>query len=142
MYAITDFFGDHRFLSNFFPSEIEVEGKKYPTVEHAYQAAKTQDPEWREAIRNASTAKEAKNLGRKCPPRKEWDDLKIPTMKDLLKRKFQDKKLAKKLVETHPKELVEGNWWGDTFWGVCHGKGKNWLGKLLMEVREELMEVK
>ena len=57
-------------------------------------------------------------------------------MRDALIQKFSDKKLQKKLIDTGDAELIEGNWWGDKFWGVCEGEGENHLGKLLMEVRE------
>jgi hypothetical protein len=60
-------------------------------------------------------------------------------MESLVKEKFtRDTELGAKLVATGDEELVEGNYWGDTFWGVCRGVGQNHLGKILMKVREEL----
>ena len=52
----------------------------------------------------------------------------------------QNPELGNKLLETGNQELVEGNTWGDIFWGVCNGKGQNWLGKILMMVRDEIRE--
>ena len=45
--------------------------------------------------------------------------------------------MASRLINTGDAILIEGNTWGDTYWGVCDGVGENRLGKLLMEVREE-----
>jgi len=47
--------------------------------------------------------------------------------------------LAQKLVDTGARDLIEGNTWGDTFWGISGGKGENNLGKLLINQREELV---
>jgi len=80
----------------------------------------------------------AKKRGRKVTMREDWDQVKIPIMEDLLSQKFSDPVLAKKLVETGDSQLVEGNWWGDVFWGVCRGEGQNNLGKILMKIRERL----
>jgi len=41
MFTINTFRGKYRFLSNFYYAEVNYEGIRYPTVEHAYQAAKT-----------------------------------------------------------------------------------------------------
>jgi predicted NAD-dependent protein-ADP-ribosyltransferase YbiA (DUF1768 family) len=58
-------------------------------------------------------------------------------MLNLLRQKFQNPELREKLLCTGKLELIEGNYWGDTYWGVCRGVGENRLGKLLMLVREE-----
>ena len=55
-----------------------------------------------------------------------------------LRYKFSNPDLKEKLLATGNEELVEGNWWGDQYWGICDGIGKNKLGKLLMKVRKEL----
>lgn len=137
---ITHFGGAYRFLSNFYPSSIQY-GRyyTYPTVEHAFQAAKTRESEWEERIRNASTAAQAKALGRRAPIRPDWDVIKRDVMKECLRLKFpHGSELAGELLTTLPHDLIEGNTWGDTYWGVCHGKGENWLGFLLMDRRQEL----
>lgn len=138
MPVIEAFTKENAFLSNFHLSPVEFEGVVYPSVEHAFQAAKTVDPEERERVRTAKTPAEAKRRGRRVTLREGWDMLRIDVMYDLLKIKFSDRGLAGMLLETGDDELVEGNWWNDRFWGVCKGHGQNNLGKLLMKVRDEL----
>jgi predicted NAD-dependent protein-ADP-ribosyltransferase YbiA (DUF1768 family) len=59
----------------------------------------------------------------------------------VVRAKFtQNRILADKLIATGDTELIEGNNWRDYFWGMCNGKGKNNLGKILMKVREELRQ--
>lgn len=135
---ITRFIGDFAFLSNFYDSVIFVDGKKFQTVEHAYQAFKTLNAEEFEFIRNAKTPGEAKKLGRKASLRSDWDEVKISFMKKFLIKKFENPFFLSLLLATDNAELIEENYWNDTFWGVCRGKGKNMLGILLMEIREDL----
>ena len=136
---IDRFFGDYFFLSNFFLCTIEYEGIIYPSVEHAYQAAKTLDPETRRQCLTM-TAGQAKRWGRSLTLRDDWEQVKIAVMDHLLDIKFTpESELAQKLLATSTHELVEGNTWGDTFWGVCNGKGKNMLGTLLMARRSILV---
>lgn len=135
---IDDFRGYYRWLSNFQESPITYKGKDYPTVEHAYQAAKAVDPEQAEAIRVAETPSKAKKLGGQCVMREDWDDVRLQVMEECLRLKFQIPFLRQRLLDTCSEELVEGNLWNDTFWGVCKGKGANMLGKLLMKIREEI----
>ena len=140
---IAEFSNTYFFLSNFYPSEIEFEGKIYPTVEHAFQAAKTTDKSLREEIANSTTPGRAKRLGKKLLPRNDWSEVKIPIMKTLLLKKFCDVALRDQLIRTGSAELIEGNLWNDTFWGcVKEGsgwKGENHLGCLLMEIRSGLI---
>lgn len=135
--AIGEFRGRHRFLSNFHPCGIVLGGEAYPSVEHAYQAAKLSDPEYRDRIRRTIKAGDAKALGH-GKGGKSWHKRSLKVMYKLLLQKFAHEPLRSKLLETYPKELVEGNWWGDTFFGVCRGVGENHLGKLLMDVRDVL----
>lgn len=139
---INSFEGQYRFLSNFFHSLITYRGITYPTVEHAYQAAKSQSKKIRRAIAEASTAREAKLLGRTVVLRPDWEKVKFAVMEELLLLKFSDKQLAALLAETGSEELIEGNWWGDRIWGVCNGVGQNHLGKLLMKTRLRLVNCK
>lgn len=141
------FNGQYRFLSNFYPSKIEFETIEYPTVEHAYQAAKSHDPGLRRHISELKTPSEAKRIGRQFALREDWEAVKLPIMKRLLQKKFYDPVLAAALSATGLMELVESNYWHDNFWGSCSclrescGKtGQNHLGKLLMEVRQEVNE--
>lgn len=136
--AIRRFFGEYRFLSNFYPVNLTMDGLEYPSVEHAYQAAKSASRKDRKAISECATPGEAKKLGQKVEMRPDWDEVKIPIMRSLLKKKFSYRRLKKALLETGDAYLEEGNTWGDRFWGVCNSIGENHLGKLLMEIREEL----
>lgn len=136
---ITEFQGEYRWLSNFWPSRVELSEIGYPTVEHAFVAGKTMDPLVRHTLKETcKTPGEAKIFGRALELREDCEEVKIPLMKYLLTQKFQDPELKQKLLDTGDQELIEGNTWNDTFWGVCDGVGENHLGKLLMEVREEI----
>ncbi len=138
--AIEEFTGPYRFLSNFHNCHINYAGRAWKSTEHAYQASKTSSFEWQSKIANASTG-EAKRLGRQCPKTDDWEARKMGVMRDLLKIKFANPVLKQLLLDTGDQQLVEGNWHGDSFWGVCDGVGQNHLGKLLMEVRSELQRV-
>jgi hypothetical protein len=127
------------FLSNFHPSTIFVEGKSYKTVEHAYQSHKTLDESSRDLIRRCSSPAEAKKLGRGVTIRPDWDEVKIDLMRNFIRKKFENPFLRPLLLSTGDAELVYGNTWNDKFWGVCRGSGLNWLGKILMEVRGEIL---
>lgn len=128
----------YHFLSNFYVSTFYIEGKPYSSVEHAFQAHKATDPTTRELIRKASTPWEAKRLARSLPPREDWDSVKLDLMRSFLKLKFENPFLRPLLIETKDAELVFRNKWSDTYFGVCRDVGQNWLGKLLMELREEI----
>lgn len=136
--TINDFRGDYRWLSNFYSCQIVLDGKMYPSTEHAYQAAKTLDEDEREQIRIAPKFRDAKHLGQKVTKRSDWDEVKIAVMKECLRQKFERPDLREKLLATGNQELIEGNTWMDQFWGVCNGIGSNHLGKLLMALREEI----
>jgi N-glycosidase YbiA len=127
----------YEFLSNFYPATVRLDGVEYPTVEHAYQAAKTLNEAERRHVRSAPTPAEAKARGGQVTIRPDWNEVKVEVMRGLLRQKFSDAALRDRLLRTAPRELVEGNTWGDQFWGVCEGKGENWLGRLLMEIRDE-----
>lgn len=133
---ITEFQGEHRFLSNFWHSPITVEGHVFETVEHAFQAMKTLDEDEKLTVANCRTPGEAKRAGRAVTLRADWNDIRLDVMANLLALKFAwGSPLAERLLATGSQALVEGNRWGDTFWGVCRGKGENHLGRLLMHRR-------
>jgi ribA/ribD-fused uncharacterized protein len=118
---------------------VTFDGVVYPTNEHAYQAAKSLDPAEREFVRTRVSPNMAKKAGRRnVTLRADWEQVKLKIMEDLVRQKFQDPELKKQILSTGTAELIEGNWWNDTFWGVCNGKGENHLGRILMKVREEL----
>jgi ribA/ribD-fused uncharacterized protein len=146
MGMISSFTGEWEFLSNFYREGFAVKSLVFPTAEHAYQAAKTTDPVWREDIRKARTPASAKRLGRACPIRADWEDVKVNVMRVILAHKFAARTpLATALVLTGGRHLVEGNTWGDKFWGCVREPspqgtlvGANHLGILLMQRRREL----
>lgn len=143
---IDSFNGKYRFLSNFYPALVRWDGWLYPTVEHAYQAAKL-PPDQRVRFRDPGMKPgEAKRLG-KGKGGDTWKDTSLDMMLVLLRQKFREPKLAELLLETGTQNLVEGNNWHDTFYGRCNGDctrgphapiGDNHLGKLLEQVRHEL----
>lgn len=135
---IDDFSGKHRFLSNFYPCQVVLDDELYSSVEHAYVAAKTIDLAVRELVRACPTPGQVKRLGRKLALRPDWETVKLGVMEELVRQKFTDPTLKALLLATGDAELVEGNHWGDTFWGVCNGHGTNHLGRILMRVRAEL----
>ena len=138
--AIPRFFGPYRFLSNFWPAAVSLDGEEYPTVEHAFQAAKTTDMEARTFVRIAPSPGAAKQRGRMLALRPDWETIKIEIMAGLLRQKFTNhEELREALLNTGDALPVEGNTWGDTFWGVDAVKGgANHLGLLLMQVRAEM----
>lgn len=135
---ISSFTGVYRFLSNFYRVDVFYDGMTYPSVENAYQAAKSLLREERKAF-TTMTAGEAKRAGRSVTLRPRWEEDKLKIMHALLRLKFfGHPDLAGALLLTGERELIEGNNWRDTWWGVCNGVGQNNLGKLLMLVRKEL----
>ena len=113
---------------------------EWKSVEHYYQAAKARDVAGAEWVRSAGTPGEAKRRGRKIPLRDDWETVKIPVMRNALALKFApDTQEAAYLRSTEDFVLVEGNDWGDIFWGVAGGFGQNWLGYLLMAQRGYLI---
>lgn len=128
------FQGEYRWLSNFWPAQVQLDGHLYPSIENAYQAAKVH-PSQRAPFRNC-TPGQAKKLGRASKINANWDQEKVAVMRALIAQKFAPgTELGERLRETGDGKIVEGNTWGDTFWGVCRGQGQNHLGRLLMERR-------
>lgn len=135
---ITDF-RNHRWLSNFWPAPVTLDGVTYPSVENAYQAAKTQDTTLRIPFQHY-TSTEAKRNGRKLPIRPDWEQIKLPLMRALVAAKFAHPTLRAQLLATEDAFIAEGNYWRDTFWGIYNGTGTNHLGRILMEVRQTIRE--
>jgi len=155
--TISSFSGPYRWLSNFYGAEamgdvanlgvsVEYDGVSYPSVENAYQAAKTSDPELRVQFVSC-TAGQAKRRGNKLDLVSGWDSYKFTVMDNLLRQKFSDRnpRLKQALIDTRRETLVEGNTWHDNVWGRCEcsscgGTGANRLGAMLMQIRAELIE--
>ncbi len=122
-------------LREIFP-QFKFDGLEYPSSEHLYQSLKATNEEDKENIRMASNPHNAKKVAREVFCRMDWDSVKVEAMRLALYLKFyQHPDLLLKLIETGRTPIVEINWWGDKFWGVCNGVGENWLGRLLMELR-------
>lgn len=139
--VISSFYVDgvHTELSNFYVYRFAVDGFEYDTMEHYFQAMKTLEPTARAEIREASTPGQAKRLGRRCALRTDWEVVKIPVMRHGLAHKFEiNNEMGQFLLRTGDAWLVEGNTWGDRFWGAVNTLGENWLGHLLMARRAEL----
>lgn len=137
---IDRFDGKYRFLSNFADCRVVYGRVDYKNAEAAFQAQKTLDMDERERIAEMDPG-QAKRAGRRVSLRHDWEDVKRAEMARIVAAKFrQDGDLARLLLETGSAELVEGNTWNDTFWGVCRGKGQNWLGRILMALRQEMLE--
>ena len=136
---IDKFDGEYAFLSNFYEAPVAWEGITYPSNEHAFQAAKSLNPARRLEVAAAATPGKAKRMGRTLQLRSDWEKVKYNIMLEIVLAKFhQHADLAEALLDTGDAELIEGNWWNDTTWGVCNGIGTNWLGKILMSVRAQL----
>lgn len=128
---INEFRGKYFFLSNFYKEDPTF------TNEHRFQSLKTENVNERVRVLMAETAKEAKQLGRKVSLRPDWEDVKDSIMELTLRIKFEDPELRQKLLDTGNEELIEGNNWGDKYWGQVNGVGENKLGKILMKLRAE-----
>jgi N-glycosidase YbiA len=130
-------------LSNFAPYGFEVDGVKWPTVEHYFQAHKFTSPsskEHRERIRSSDSPRQAKALGqsRSHSIRPDWDAVREDIMRKALRAKFSDPALRALLLSTGERPLVEDSPY-DRYWGTGKdGRGKNRLGALLTELRDEL----
>lgn len=133
---IGKFRGEYNWLSNFYIHD------RYHnlSVEHVYLAAKTTNVMDYRMIITAETPAIAKKLSKTVAVRYDWDDVKLAVMEHLIREKFSmTPHLEKKLRETAGAMIVEGNTWGDRYWGVCDGEGENHLGKIIMKVRDELL---
>lgn len=151
MNKINSYTGDYRWLSNFWLVVVTYDDVEYPSVEHAYQAAKfaadtmVANPangemiNLRELIRSQSTPGKSKTTARKYKKfiRAEWEQIKIDVMMDLNLQKFMNHPdLMTKLINTGDADLEEGNKHGDRFWGTVDGDGENRLGKIHMKIRD------
>jgi hypothetical protein len=151
---IDSFTRKYAFLSNFAkcPHPIVIGSKQSLTAEALFQANKTLNAELQDKIL-ASSAATAKKLGGKVELRPEWDEIRLRVMEIVIAAKFPDSmaaplwSLSQKLMMTGSAILVEGNDWGDIFWGAVRPPdaqngpwmGQNNLGLLLMRRREHLM---
>ena len=134
------FRGRNEFLSNLYTAPFEWDGRSYQNSEAAFQSAKSLDPAVRDTFSDLS-GKDAKREGKRVALRWDWEHVKDGIMEEVVRAKFtQNPELLRQLIETGDAELIEGNRWHDTYWGVdlMSGDGENHLGIILMKVRAEL----
>lgn len=139
--VIDSFRGEYAFLSNFYESAFGFNGWPCRTAEHAFQAMKCLEREDAKRVLAATTPAQAKRIGRVVALRYDWEQVKDDVMQEVLAAKFAPgTALAARLLATDDAQLVEGNTWGDTYWGVDArtGAGRNQLGRALMEQRSRL----
>lgn len=137
-WKIEEFRNDNFFMSNMYPCKIKLGSVVYECAEAAFQAVKLADKSQRKMFAGLD-GKHAKELGHKVKLRPDWENIKIDVMRWIVNEKFkQNPDIRMRLYRyAHDTELIEGNTWGDTFWGVCNGVGQNWLGRILMEYAEK-----
>jgi ribA/ribD-fused uncharacterized protein len=140
------YFYEHEYyvFSNFSSFMIEWKGRLWMTSEHVYHSERFDDEKMKETILNTRSAHDAFTYAQvnKQLSRSDWSDIKVGIMKEILHAKVaQHPYVRKKLLESGERKLVEDSW-RDDFWGWGPNKdGKNMLGKLWMEVREEVRKV-
>lgn len=153
--VIDRFEGPFLFLSNFYPGNVFLWDMQFHTAEHAYQYEKIRPYTSPVELAHIMSIKDPGKFKRTVkrflhdypywqrPQQEQWDRVKVDHMRKVLQQKFSNVTLHDKLMDTRPLELIEGNMWNDAFWGVPldkHGNrtkpGLNWLGKLLMELRD------
>lgn len=132
---IDRFAGQYSFLSNFYPTTILIEDISYPTAEHAFQAAKTTNPTTRNTIARAATPGQAKQLGRQRLTtqghpflRSDWETVKNQVMLEIITTKFTEPHLRDQLIATGERQLIEGNQWGDRYWGTKTTRNQTSIG--------------
>lgn len=146
---INGFYGNNYWLSNFCFCRIQYDGYVYWSTESAYQAQKfSGNPITKNRIKSIFTKldpTESKALGVLVPLRQDWQKIRDDLMQELVRLKYQDKKLKSMLLNTGSKQLIASNTWHDTHFGCCQcekhkGEGQNILGKITMKIRDELNE--
>lgn len=135
---INKFRGKYYFLSNFYDFPVRYQGLEYLNAEAAFQAQKTLNQNIKENFCGL-TPDQAKRKGRHIQLRSDWEKVKDKIMYEIVFNKFAyDAVMKNRLLDTGEELLEEGNTWRDYYWGTCNGRGKNKLGHILMQVREEL----
>lgn len=138
---IKEFKNDYGWLSNFALCEIRFNGMLFASVEHAYMSAKSHDEEWKKfCLDSNNSAGKVKRKSKKIVLREDWNEMKVLVMKELLEQKFSQSPFKNLLLDTGNIPIEEGNYWGDVFWGVDirSNEGENQLGKLIMDIRDNL----
>lgn len=140
---IREFKGEYRWLSNFASCKIHFDGRLFASVEHAYMSAKSKDLAWKKFCADSNNSPgTVKKKSKEIVLREDWPSMKVEVMRELLEKKFSQRPYRSLLLKTGDLYIQEGNWWGDSFWGVDFktNTGENNLGLLIMAVREELVK--
>lgn len=137
--------GNFGCFSNFSRHAFNYKGKFWKTSEHAFQAQKFTGTKYEDAVRSCNMPGDAADIGRdrSLPLRADWEQIKDSIMEEVLYAKFSGNDTIKEiLLSTGDAELVEHTV-DDSYWGDGgNGSGKNMLGKILMKVRERLLNEK
>ena len=132
---------EYSWLSNFSDHGFTLNGIRWPSVEHFYQAQKYVGTEVAERIRKAESTAKARKVGqdRSLVPRPDWDGVKEEVMRRAVRAKFeQNRRLREQLLATEEEDLVHESK-SDLFWGRNpEGAGDNRLGVIIMEIRRDL----
>jgi ribA/ribD-fused uncharacterized protein len=145
--VIDEFRGKYFFLSNFYIKPVYYNSEWYRSSEHAFQAQKATNEKDKQYVLNAQYPGHAKTRGNEIICRPNWKNIRMMEMYNILRCKFTeiDGILASKLLETENALLIEGNNWGDRYWGKVRDSktgewvGENFHGQLLMKVRNEII---
>lgn len=133
---------NYGFLSNLHEAPFEHGGRTWPSVEHCFQANKFAGTEYERKIRLEKDPVLARELGMRPEqqPGDDWDSNKERVMREALRAKFTHRpELRKKLLATGDNPLIDHE--GDKYWGDNgDGTGRNRMGIILMEVRDELRQ--
>ena len=129
------FRNEYWFLSSMYPCIIHYNGYTFNNAEAAFQAQKSKEYTDKFCSMNGF---DAKHLGRRVPLRPDWNSEKVKIMEEIVRAKFQDPVMRRKLLETGDIHIQEDNTWNDRFWGVCNGTGMNHLGIIIMKIRDEI----
>jgi len=139
---------EHGWLSNMTICKIQLKGRFFKSVEHAYVSEKRGDDEWRTYCANqgfhpnSHSPYQIKKKGQDITIRPDWDDVKLLVMEHCLREKFKHEPFRTLLKETGNQNIQEGNYWGDAYWGIDLKQnpnvGENHLGRLIMKIRNEL----
>ena len=140
--AITTFRDEHGWLSNMADCEIKYGDLVFKSTEAFYQAMKTKDKDIR-ALFTKYDGQTSKREGRKLSLRSDWEIVKDDVMKFALSKKFSKEPFKSLLLSTGDVDIIEGNYWHDNYFGICScakcgNKGLNKLGKMIMEIRNNL----
>ncbi len=138
---IERFRGKYGFLSNFAEVDVTMDGLVFPSVEHAYIAAKSDDMEWKKLCAEGTyEAGALKKISKGIEIVDDWDNKRRTVMIDLLYQKYNQEPYLSMLLDTGDEEIQEGNYWNDKYWGVClkTNEGENILGKIIMHIRNDM----